>query len=106
MLQTIQHLTENDTADTFEFSGLFQMGRHAIDLLGFGIYMLNDEDRVLGMDFVFRSQSRHQKRQASPHEPSFPVARPPNRLAVRGTGQRWRASDRLAQQLPRVVLVP
>ena len=73
MLGAVQHLTENDAVNAIELSGLFQMRDHPVDLIRLGVQILENENRILGVDFVLRAESRDDERQTSADQTPFAI---------------------------------
>ena len=64
-LDAVQHLAEDDSAHAVQFAAELQLHEHAVDLVGLGVDVLEEEDLVPGLDFIRRAQRGHQNGEAS-----------------------------------------
>src|SRR5881296_218256 len=72
----MQHFTENDPANAFEFPRLFEVSDHAIDPVRLLVLIFQDEYRFTRVDFIRCSESRHDYRKTTADEPALAASAP------------------------------
>ena len=66
--------SKDDAADCVEMSAEFQLHQHAVDLIGLGGEVFEEQDRACGLDLVGRAERGDQDRQASAVQDAFRFA--------------------------------
>src|SRR5438552_18786715 len=72
----MQHFTENDPSNAFEFPRLFEVSDHAIDPVRLLVLIFQDEYRFTRVDFIRCSESRHDYRKTTADEPALAASAP------------------------------
>src|SRR5207244_10901952 len=72
----MQHFTEHDPSNAFEFPRLFEVSDHAIDPVRLLVLIFQDEYRFTRVDFIRCSESRHDYRKTTADEPALAASAP------------------------------